>query len=69
MGSEMCIRDRLSFDSATTTFDIPVSIIDDSVYELTEYFKSALSFPGAPVPRVTLYPNSTQTAIFDDDGS
>ena len=60
---------QLSFDSATTTFDIPVSIIDDSVYELTEYFKSALSFPGAPVPRVTLYPNSTQTAIFDDDGS
>ena len=59
---------RLTFDSTITTIDVSVTIINDTVYELTEFFNAFLSFPGAPVPRVTLAPDSAQTTIFDDDG-
>ena len=58
----------LTFDSVTTTIDIPVTIIDDTAFELRESFNASLSFPGAPVPRVTLSPDSAQTTIFDEDG-
>ena len=58
----------LTFDSATTSIDVPVTIIDDTVFELTESFIVTLSFPGAPVPGVTLDPDSAQTTILDDDG-
>ena len=57
-----------TFDSVTTTIEIPVTIFDNSVFELTEFFDATLSFPGAPVPRVTLDPDSAQTTVFDDDG-
>ena len=58
----------LTFDSVTTTIDVTVTIINDTVFELTESFSVFLSFPGDPVPRVTLAPDSAQTTIIDDDG-
>ena len=58
----------LTFDSVTTTIDVPVTIIGDTIFEHTESFDTTLSFPGAPVPRVTLAPDSAQTTILDDDG-
>ena len=60
----------LTFDSVTTTIDVPVTIIGDTVFEVTESFNATLSFPGAPVPRdsVSLAPDSAQTTILDNDG-
>ena len=58
----------LTFDSVTTNIDVPVNIIGDTIFELTESFNASLSFPGDPVPRVTLDPDSAQTTIIDDDG-
>ena len=58
----------LTFGSVTTTIDVPVTIIGDTVFELVESFNATLSFPGAPVSRVIIFPNSAQTTIFDDDG-
>ena len=57
----------LTFDSVTTN-NVTVTIIGDTIFELTESFNAFLSFPGAPVPRVTLAPDSAQTTIIDDDG-
>ena len=58
----------LTFDSVTTTIDVPVNITDDTVFELTESFIATLSFPGAPPTGVILDPDSAQTTIIDDDG-
>ena len=58
----------LTFDPNTSSIHIPVDINNDNIFELTEMFSAALSFPGDPIPRVTLLPDSTQITIFDDDG-
>ena len=58
----------LTFGPNTSSIDIPVDINNDNVFELTEMFSAALSFPGDPIPRVTLSPDSAQITIFDDDG-
>ena len=58
----------LTFNSITTVIDIPVTINDDNVYELTEMFSAAISFPGDPLPRVTLSPESALISIIDEDG-
>ena len=58
----------LTFNSITTVIDIPVTINDDNVYELTEMFNATISFPGDPLPRVTLSPESALISIIDEDG-
>ena len=58
----------LTFGPTTTSIDIPVIIIDDHIYELTESLTATLSFPGDPVTRVSLSPGSAQITIFDEDG-
>ena len=58
----------LTFGPASNRIDIPVTIMNNNVYELTEKFNGVLSFPGDPVPRVTLSPNSADVTILDDDG-
>ena len=58
----------LTFGPLSSNIDIPVTIINDSVYERTEEFHGILSFPGNPVPRVILSPNATNVTILDDDG-
>ena len=58
----------LTFNYNTTVIDIPVIINDNNVYELTEMFRTAISFPGDPLPRVTLSPESAHISITDEDG-
>ena len=58
----------LTFGPNSNRSEILVTIVDDNVYELTEKFNGVLSFPGDPVPRVTLSPNSADVTILDDDG-
>ena len=58
----------LTFGPASNHSEIPVTIIDSNVYELTEKFNGIISFPGDPVDRVTLSPNSADVTILDDDG-
>ena len=57
-----------TFDSIISTRDVPVPIIGDNIFELTELFSASLTFPGAPVPRVVLVPDSVEVTILDDDG-
>ena len=45
-----------------------MTINDNNVYELTEMFSAAISFPGDPLPRVTLSPESALISIIDEDG-
>ena len=56
------------FDSIISTIDVPVPIIDDSIFELTELFSTCLAFPRDPIPRVTLAPDFAEVTILDDDG-
>ena len=58
----------LTFDSVNTDIDVPVTIVDDTVFELAESFSATLAFPGDPIDGVVLDPDSAQTTIFDDDG-
>ena len=58
----------LTFGPTSNRIDIPVTTIDDDVYEFTEAFNGILSFPGNPVPRVALSPDVTKVTILDDDG-
>ena len=58
----------LTFGPTTSSIDIPIDINNDGIFEITEMFSTALSFPGDPIPRVTLLPDSALITIFDDDG-
>ena len=58
----------LTFGPSTARIDIPVTVVDNNFYELTESFVATLSFPGDPVSRVSLSPESAQITIFDEDG-
>ena len=58
----------LTFDPSTSHIDVSVTLLNDSIFELTEKFSATLSFPGDPLPGVTLSPDSAQITIFDDDG-
>ena len=59
----------LQFGPGNLTFDIPLTLVDDDVFELTETLQASLSFPGgiAP-PRVLIDPGLATVTIFDDDG-
>ena len=58
----------LTFGPTTSSIHIPIDLINDNIFELTEMFNAALSFSGDQIPRVTLSPDSAQITIFDDDG-
>ena len=55
-------------DSIISKIEVPVPIIGDNIFELTELFSASLAFAGAPIPRVTLAPDSAEVTIQDDDG-
>ena len=57
-----------TFESATDVINVSVTIPDDGIFELTELFNASLAFPGDPIPRVILAPDSAQVTILDDDG-
>ena len=60
----------LTFGPMSNRSEIPVTIINNNVYELTEKFNGILSFPQDPVPKVALSPkfNAMNVTILDDDG-
>ena len=43
-------------------------IAGHNILELTKPLNASLSFPGVPIPRVILAPDSAQVTILDDDG-
>ena len=59
---------QLTFDAATRSIPIDVSLLNDNVFELTESFSGLLSLPGGPINKVTLAPDSAVAEIIDDDG-
>ena len=58
----------LTFDSSNTISVVPLAILDDEADENTEVITASLSFPGLPLERVLLEPNTTVVQIRDDDG-
>ena len=63
---------QYTFDSTTNIINVQLPIMGvNNVSELTEYyFSTRLSFPDAPIPRVTLSPDYSQITIktLDDNG-
>ena len=59
----------LQFGPGNLTFDIPLTLVDDAIFELTETLQASLSFPGgiAP-PRALINPGLATVTIFDEDG-
>ena len=55
----------LTFDRDTSSFVIPIDIIDDQVHELTEYFFGGLVTSDEDV---ILNPQQTRVRIEDNDG-
>ena len=62
------VGQQLQYTLNSTRNMINVTIINDSVFEVTESFSVSLALPGSIPPRVTLAPNSAQITILDDDG-
>ena len=58
----------LTFDSSNTVSVVPLTILSDEADENTEVITASLSFPGLPLERVLLEPNTTVVQIHDDDG-
>ena len=59
----------LQFGPGNLTFDIPLTLVDDDIFELTETLQASLSFPdGIAPPRVLNNPGLATVTIFDDDG-
>ena len=46
---------------------ISFPLIDDDVFEITEYLSATLSFEATELPRVSISPNFTEISIFDND--
>ena len=59
---------QITLDAATRSIPVDVSLMNDTVFELTESFSSVLSLPGGPINRVTLAPDSAVAEILDEDG-
>lgn len=60
----------LTFDSDKTDITVNVSIIvtNETMLAEDEEFLVHLSFPGGPIPRVTLAPDNATIAIFEING-
>ena len=51
-----------------SSFNVNVSLINDTIFELTETFSASLSFlAGATHQSVTIAPANAQISILDDD--
>ena len=59
----------LQFGPGNTSFTVPLTIVSDGIFELTENLQAILSFPdGGDLPLVLLDPGVANITIFDDDG-
>ncbi len=59
---------EFTLNAFNENIQVPVSLMNDGVYELTETFSADLSFTSDVLPRTTISPNNTTITIFDDDG-
>ena len=57
---------HLTFDSSNAISVVPLAILDDEADENMEVMLASLSFPGLPLERVLLEPNTTVVQIHDD---
>ena len=55
------------FNSLITSQTIPILLVDDSIFEFTEFLQARLSFPGDAPEQVILNPGITNVTILDDD--
>ena len=54
---------------AMSSFNVDISLTDDTVFELTEAFSTSLSFlAGETHQHVTVAPDNAQISVLDDDG-
>ena len=60
----------LTFNSTKieNTVDIFIIATNETQHDVDEEFIVSLSFPGEPIPRVTLEPNNVTVAIFEING-
>ena len=58
----------LTFGPGSTRLDVPVTIINDSVFEVTEDFSASLILVEGPADRVAVNPSRADVFILDDDG-
>ena len=58
---------HLTFDSSNAIDVVPLVIIDDEADENIETLSASISFPGLPLERVFLEPNTTIVEIHDND--
>ena len=57
----------MTFDSSNAVDIVPLVIHDDEADENAETMSASLSFPGLPLERVFLEPNTTVVEIHDND--
>ena len=56
----------LVFNSSFTSLSIPLRVVDDSIFELSEILQASLKFPGGNIPLgVILSPDITNIRIRD----
>ncbi len=56
-----------TFTASNDFIRVPIPLINDSIYELTETFTAGLSFTSDVPPRTTISPNSATITIIDDE--
>ncbi len=58
---------EFTLNASNRTIRVPVSLIDDDIYELTETFTAGLNFTSDVPPRTTISPNNATITILDDE--
>ncbi len=56
-----------TFTASYDFIQVPIHLIDDGIYELTEIFTASLSFTSDVPPRFTISPNIANITIIDDE--
>ncbi len=58
---------EFTLNASNENIQVPVSLINDGVYELTETFSASLTFTSDVPPRTTISPNNANITIIDDE--
>ncbi len=56
-----------TFNASNDFVRVPIHLINDGIYELTEIFTADLSFTSDVPPRTTISPNNANIIIIDDE--
>ena len=52
-----------AFNSTNTVLELPTSIVNDTIFELTQSTTANITFAGAPIPSITLSPSSASISV------